>query len=155
MAVVIAFFFCYSPFHAQRVMAMALERNQADGARFVQFFTIVTHISGITYYLSSTINPILYQVMSKKFRLALRETLSCCRSNSFNEAADYEIAYSTALTTPSSKQNSLQRKNHNAGNYRHHHHHHPQISPVNHNNNKNPKPPVFVISNSMASSNSG
>nr|XP_046913083.1 pyrokinin-1 receptor-like [Dermatophagoides farinae] len=78
VAVVIAFFFCYSPFHAQRVMAIVMARNNVKDEYFIQIFTLLTHISGITYYLSSTINPILYQIMSKKFQLALRETLPCC-----------------------------------------------------------------------------
>jgi hypothetical protein len=46
-------------------------------------YTILTHISGVTYYLSSTINPILYQVMSRKFRIAFKDTfgrwLPCIR----------------------------------------------------------------------------
>nr|XP_027203287.1 neuromedin-U receptor 2-like [Dermatophagoides pteronyssinus] len=78
VAVVIAFFFCYSPFHAQRVMAIVMARNNVKDEYFIQIFTLLTHISGITYYLSSTMNPILYQIMSKKFQLALRETLPCC-----------------------------------------------------------------------------
>ncbi|KAH9493992.1 G-protein coupled receptor [Dermatophagoides farinae] len=58
VAVVIAFFFCYSPFHAQRVMAIVMARNNVKDEYFIQIFTLLTHISGITYYLSSTINPI-------------------------------------------------------------------------------------------------
>lgn len=41
-------------------------------------YSMLTHISGVTYYLSATINPILYQVMSRKFRIAFRDTFGYC-----------------------------------------------------------------------------
>ncbi|CAL1262398.1 unnamed protein product, partial [Larinioides sclopetarius] len=48
----------------------------------VMIYTTLTHISGITYYVSATINPILYSIMSKKFRHAFKNTLAhCCRKN--------------------------------------------------------------------------
>jgi hypothetical protein len=83
VAVVISFFFCYSPFHAQRVLATILVRNSMLTPVIMNVYTILTHISGVTYYLSSTINPILYQVMSRKFRIAFKDTfgrwLPCIR----------------------------------------------------------------------------
>ncbi|KAJ6220016.1 hypothetical protein RDWZM_005828 [Blomia tropicalis] len=94
VAVVISFFFCYSPFHAQRVLAIVLDRNNVTDGGFIRLFTILTHISGVTYYLSATINPILYQVMSKKFQMALRETLPCCKPI---ERHDVELTFSTVL----------------------------------------------------------
>lgn len=44
----------------------------------------MTHVSGITYYLSATINPILYSILSLKFRGAFKDTLEecSCKSNS-------------------------------------------------------------------------
>lgn len=72
MAVVVSFFICWSPFHAQRVLAIHVAENSS---KFVQTILIVlTHVSGITYYLTATINPILYQLLSLKFRLAFRDT---------------------------------------------------------------------------------
>lgn len=98
VAVVIAFFVCYSPFHAQRVLATVMARNEIQDPQYASVFTVLTHISGITYYLSSTINPILYQVMSKKFQRALRETLPCCskyrRNTSANDLDNTELNYS-------------------------------------------------------------
>ncbi|UXI15701.1 hypothetical protein NH340_JMT01644 [Sarcoptes scabiei] len=90
VAVVIAFFFCYSPFHAQRVMAIVMARNDVSEENFVQIFTLLTHISGITYYLSSTINPILYQIMSKKFQLAFRETIPCLNRKHSNDSQPFQ-----------------------------------------------------------------
>ena len=85
VAVVIAFFFCYSPFHAQRVLASIMTRFQIKSKTYYRYHVVLTHISGITYYLSATINPILYQVMSRKFRIAFKDTfgrwLPCFRRN--------------------------------------------------------------------------
>ncbi|KAJ6640305.1 Pyrokinin-1 receptor, partial [Pseudolycoriella hygida] len=58
VAVVVAFFLCWAPFHAQRLVAMY----------------------GIMYYVSTCINPLLYNIMSNKFRDAFKETLAkCCQ----------------------------------------------------------------------------
>ena len=37
------------------------------------------YFSGVLYFCNSTINPILYNVMSKKFRLAFKRTFCRCR----------------------------------------------------------------------------
>jgi hypothetical protein len=38
----------------------------------LQIYEIMTYISGILYYVSTTINPILYHTMSLKFRDAFK-----------------------------------------------------------------------------------
>lgn len=74
VAVVVAFFVCWAPFHAQRLMASLLTTpTEAQ----VLLFHLLTNISGVTYYLSATINPILYSIMSAKFRRAFWDTLRC------------------------------------------------------------------------------
>lgn len=79
VAVVVAFFICWAPFHAQRLMAIHV--TQPTSTEEI-IFMILTHISGITYYVSATINPILYSIMSLKFRQAFKDTLGrwCGRS---------------------------------------------------------------------------
>ncbi|XP_076640709.1 neuropeptides capa receptor [Halictus rubicundus] len=71
-AVVITFFICWAPFHAQRLMYVHLDESFADinGWLYVP--------SGCLYYFSTTINPILYNVMSARYRDAFKETLCCC-----------------------------------------------------------------------------
>lgn len=70
-AVVIAFFLCWAPFHAQRVMYLYFYNCPS--------YPIINewlyYIAGCLYYFSSTVNPILYNVMSAKYRLAFKETL--------------------------------------------------------------------------------
>ncbi|XP_064477286.1 pyrokinin-1 receptor-like [Ornithodoros turicata] len=74
VAVVVSFFICWTPFHAQRLIATYAEQT----ATMQLIFTILTYISGVTYYLSATMNPILYQVMSVKFRQAFADTFGHC-----------------------------------------------------------------------------
>ncbi|XP_078048530.1 neuropeptides capa receptor-like [Augochlora pura] len=71
-AVVITFFICWAPFHAQRLMYVYMGESFADinGWLYVP--------SGCLYYFSTTINPILYNVMSVRYRDAFKETLCCC-----------------------------------------------------------------------------
>ncbi|XP_052872090.1 pyrokinin-1 receptor-like [Anopheles cruzii] len=75
VAVVIAFFLCWAPFHAQRLFAVyANEQSEDDTIR--QAFDVLTYVSGILYFLSTCINPVLYNIMSHKFREAFKETLA-------------------------------------------------------------------------------
>lgn len=76
VAVVVAFFICWAPFHAQRLLAIY---GQHTSTNMVTAFRVLTYISGILYYLSTTVNPLLYHIMSNKFRTAFKETFeSCC-----------------------------------------------------------------------------
>ncbi|KAL1377016.1 hypothetical protein pipiens_004251 [Culex pipiens pipiens] len=75
VAVVIAFFLCWAPFHAQRLFAVY--GNDQNGQEAIQIaFEILTYISGILYYISTCINPVLYNIMSHKFREAFKDTLA-------------------------------------------------------------------------------
>lgn len=99
VAVVGAFFICWAPFHAQRLMATYVKEPTLVE---VMIFKLLTHISGVTYYISAVINPILYSIMSLKFRQAFKETLGhCCRSShnkrlgKFNSLDSYKSRYSS------------------------------------------------------------
>ncbi|CAB3374011.1 Hypothetical predicted protein [Cloeon dipterum] len=75
-AVVFSFFLCWAPFHLHRIIYVNF---QIDGyLKTIErdlYFT-----SGFTFYLSSTINPILYNLMSAKYRNAFKATL-CNQKN--------------------------------------------------------------------------
>ncbi|XP_055902226.1 pyrokinin-1 receptor [Eupeodes corollae] len=76
VAVVIAFFLCWAPFHAQRLIAV----YGGDGLHnsiVIKLYNVMTYISGVLYYLSTCINPLLYNIMSNKFRGAFKETFQC------------------------------------------------------------------------------
>ncbi|KAI4459791.1 g-protein coupled receptor [Holotrichia oblita] len=73
VAVVVAFFICWAPFHAQRLLAIY---GQPTTANMITAFRILTYISGILYFLSTTINPLLYHIMSHRFREAFKVIFS-------------------------------------------------------------------------------
>lgn len=74
VAVVVAFFICWAPFHAQRLVYTygSNKDNKPKGAVLKLIYDIITYVSGILYYVSTTINPILYHIMSLKFREAFK-----------------------------------------------------------------------------------
>ncbi|XP_055543728.1 neuropeptides capa receptor [Wyeomyia smithii] len=77
-AVVITFFVCWAPFHAQRLLFLYAR----DWQHFNTLNTWLFSVAGWLYYVSCTINPILYNVMSHRYRVAFRETL-CGRRRGF------------------------------------------------------------------------
>ena len=70
-AVVLAFFLCWAPFHAQRLMYVYFRESKI----FRTLNEYLYYISGFLYYLSATVNPILYNLMSLKYRHAFKQTL--------------------------------------------------------------------------------
>ncbi|KAH3849121.1 pyrokinin-1 receptor-like [Dreissena polymorpha] len=81
VAVVVAFFVCWAPFHAQRLMILYIPAVKwTDSLSDVH--KVIYYVSGVCYFLSCTINPILYSIMSLKFRKAFKQTVlkpKCCR----------------------------------------------------------------------------
>ncbi|OAD61211.1 Neuropeptides capa receptor [Eufriesea mexicana] len=74
-AVVITFFICWAPFHIQRLLYVYEDSMHEDMS---QWFYPLT---GCLYYFSTTINPILYNVMGAKYRNAFKETCRCSSSS--------------------------------------------------------------------------
>ena len=82
VVVVIAFFVCYAPLYLQRVVVAIMTLTPNDESTFLaNFIAYLYVISGVTFYLGSVINPILYNVVSNKYRRAFRD-LFCCRLKS-------------------------------------------------------------------------
>ncbi|XP_069961713.1 thyrotropin-releasing hormone receptor isoform X2 [Bactrocera oleae] len=76
IAVAVAFFLCWAPFHAQRLMAVYGSSANIESQLFRDVFEAVDLTSGVLYYLSTCINPLLYNIMSHKFRDAFKVTLA-------------------------------------------------------------------------------
>lgn len=72
VAVAVAFFLCWAPFHAQRVMAVYGKATQTTNHLFRNIYLALTYVSGVLYFLSTCINPLLYSIMSHKFRDAFK-----------------------------------------------------------------------------------
>ncbi|XP_042243363.1 neuropeptides capa receptor-like [Homarus americanus] len=75
VAVVVAFFVCWAPFHAQRLMFVIVTSYGKWTAHLRSVNTKLYYFTGICYYLNSAVNPILYSVMSVRFRIAFRRSL--------------------------------------------------------------------------------
>jgi hypothetical protein len=77
VAVVVAFFICWAPFHAQRLLAVYADGRQErqPSPAMETVYSTLTYTSGVLYYLSTTVNPLLYHIMSHKFREAFKVNL--------------------------------------------------------------------------------
>ncbi|KDR15327.1 Neuropeptides capa receptor [Zootermopsis nevadensis] len=73
VAVVITFFLCWAPFHMQRLFYIYGKQSP----NFDKINEWAYYITGCFYFFSCTVNPVLYNVMSAKYRLAFRKTLCC------------------------------------------------------------------------------
>ncbi|KAK5859492.1 hypothetical protein PBY51_021045 [Eleginops maclovinus] len=62
---VIVFGLCWAPFHVDRLMWSYIDTSSEQ---HLQVFEHVHIVSGVFFYLSSAINPILYNLMSTRFR---------------------------------------------------------------------------------------
>lgn len=81
VAVVVAFFICWAPFQVQRLYAIYGFSTVETTPNEILVYKVMTYASGLLYYLSTTINPILYNIMSLKFRQAFKvySTFYCPR----------------------------------------------------------------------------
>ncbi|KAM7379020.1 hypothetical protein PAMP_004598 [Pampus punctatissimus] len=75
---VVVFGLCWAPFHVERLMWSYID-TQVD--QHLKIFEHVHIVSGVCFYLSSAINPIIYNLMSTRFR-EMFSHVSCCSSPS-------------------------------------------------------------------------
>ncbi|XP_025988373.1 neuromedin-U receptor 2-like isoform X1 [Solenopsis invicta] len=97
VAVVVAFFICWAPFHAQRLLAVYAQSSSEPQDTMVLVYTTLTYVSGVFYYLSTTVNPLLYNIMSNKFREAFKSMLPkyCIRKFSSHKGNRRQPTYSS------------------------------------------------------------
>ncbi|XP_026863852.1 growth hormone secretagogue receptor type 1 [Electrophorus electricus] len=67
--VVLAFVLCWLPFHVGRYLFS--KSSEADSPLISQISEYCNLVSFVLFYLSAAINPILYNIMSKKYRAAV------------------------------------------------------------------------------------
>ncbi|XDV45737.1 hypothetical protein PO909_013783, partial [Leuciscus waleckii] len=81
-AVVIAFVVCWLPYHARRLMYCYVTEWTPALFDFYHYFYMVTNV---LFYVSSAINPILYNLVSANYRQiffsTLRYLILPCRHN--------------------------------------------------------------------------
>ncbi|XP_047027969.1 neuropeptides capa receptor-like [Helicoverpa zea] len=108
-AVVIAFFVCWAPFHVQRLFFIY-------GYSLPQFHVINEHlfnVAGALYYVSATVNPILYNVMSGRYRIAFQETLLCRKVRGRRDSRIINLDHTICrevTTLPSVNSTSIKRE---------------------------------------------
>ena len=73
VSVVILFFVSWAPFHFQRVGYVYFREHEY----FRTVNQYLFYLSGFCYFLSSTLNPVLYTMMSAKYRAAFSTVLMC------------------------------------------------------------------------------
>ncbi|CAL8309737.1 unnamed protein product [Lota lota] len=69
---VVVFGICWAPFHTDRLMWSFISDWSAV---HLETFQYVHLISGVLFYLSSAVNPILYNLMSTRFREMFKEVM--------------------------------------------------------------------------------
>ncbi|XP_063296942.1 neurotensin receptor type 2 [Pelobates fuscus] len=81
-AIAIAYVVCWLPYHARRLMFCYVPDDEWSGFlyNFYHYFYMLTNT---LFYVSSAVNPILYNVVSSSFRQLFFETLdfSCSKPN--------------------------------------------------------------------------
>ncbi|XP_060934651.1 neuromedin-U receptor 1 [Limanda limanda] len=69
---VVVFAICWAPFHTDRLMWSFIHDWTENHLEIFQYVHI---ISGVFFYLSSAVNPILYNLMSTRFREMFKEVM--------------------------------------------------------------------------------
>ncbi|CAD5209939.1 unnamed protein product [Bursaphelenchus okinawaensis] len=76
LAVVVTFFICWTPFHMQRILAIYVTNlNPAPSEALTKLYNYIFYCSGYFYYSNSACNPVLYNIMSTRYRRAFKNTI--------------------------------------------------------------------------------
>ncbi|KAI5101203.1 neuromedin-U receptor 1 [Silurus meridionalis] len=70
---VVMFGICWAPFHTDRLMWSFMD--EFSSVETFQVFEYVHVISGVFFYLSSAVNPVLYNLMSTRFREMFKDVM--------------------------------------------------------------------------------
>ncbi|XP_007526183.1 neuromedin-U receptor 2 [Erinaceus europaeus] len=70
---VLVFAICWTPFHIDRLFFSFVKKWTESLATV---FNLVHVVSGVFFYLSSAVNPIIYNLLSHRFRVAFRNMIS-------------------------------------------------------------------------------
>ncbi|XP_068445991.1 neuromedin-U receptor 1 [Clinocottus analis] len=77
---VVVFGICWAPFHTDRLMWSFIDAWTENHREIFQYVHIV---SGVLFYLSAAVNPVLYNLMSTRFREMFKEVM-CHRPHHAN-----------------------------------------------------------------------
>ncbi|NWX23776.1 NMUR2 protein, partial [Aegotheles bennettii] len=72
---VMVFAICWAPFHVDRLFfSFVVEWTEP----LANIFNLIHVVSGVFFYLSSAVNPIIYNLLSQRFRMAFLNVISPC-----------------------------------------------------------------------------
>ncbi|GAA6222554.1 neuromedin-U receptor 1-like [Lates japonicus] len=96
---VIVFGLCWAPFHMERLVWNYIDKQSTQ---HLKIFEHVHIISGVCFYLSSVINPIIYNLMSTRFREMFSHMT--CHSKSLPMRSSLQMTQRSTLSekTPNS-----------------------------------------------------
>ncbi|MGH0173311.1 UNVERIFIED_CONTAM: hypothetical protein FKN15_074015 [Acipenser sinensis] len=92
---VVVFGICWAPFHTDRLTWSFIEHWTGDKHLLFQYVHI---LSGVFFYLSSAVNPILYNLMSTRFREMFKDVM--CQGSHRPNGRKYSLSI-TRVTTRS------------------------------------------------------
>jgi len=95
VSVVVLFFVSWAPFHFQRLGYVYFREHEY----FRTVNQYLFYLSGCFYFLSSTLNPVLYNLMSAKYREAYTRALVCQPPNSPSRPTDNTCATTHLLNS--------------------------------------------------------
>ncbi|EDS39444.1 conserved hypothetical protein [Culex quinquefasciatus] len=111
-AVVVSFFFCLLPFRALTLWIIIVPSENIVSIGFERFY-IILYFCRIMLYMNSAINPILYNLMSSKFRNGFLQLLGCgkmIRSGSMSSTVRKGTFHTASTNLSSSLNSSSQRR---------------------------------------------
>lgn len=73
VVLVVMFGICWAPFHTDRLMWSFMD--EFSSVEVFRVFEYVHVFSGVFFYLSSAVNPVLYNLMSTRFREMFRDVM--------------------------------------------------------------------------------
>ncbi|XP_070775230.1 neuromedin-U receptor 1-like [Enoplosus armatus] len=97
---VVVFGLCWAPFHVDRLMW-----SYIDTEHHHKVFEHVHIVSGVCFYLSSAINPILYNLMSTRFREMFSQVT--CSSNSWPTRSSLQMTQRSTLSETTANSTKL------------------------------------------------
>ena len=109
VALIATFFFCWLPYHIDRVVYLILTWTDSWTDTRHEFMNHYYLISGIFYYFNCVCNPCLYGLFSSRFRNGFKKLLSnfvCCQFS-----ADSLTASQTSPSNLESQENAVVRDN--------------------------------------------
>lgn len=90
---VVVFGLCWAPFHVDRLMWSCMD---VSSEHHLRVFEQVHIISGVFFYLSSAINPVLYNLMSSRFREMFNHVT--CRSKQRSARSSLQMTQRSTLS---------------------------------------------------------